>query len=318
MAEITKEIFRAFGMKGEVNELWQLMVRIEAKHADHNTPWRDAEIEHVCKESRKILDKLPETKYNKMRRTKALALLKRMEEGETDYFILNNFRDTIHNIWKLDLVNASGVEIHEEVEKEYPDSAWDADKYAEMTDKNYFISENFPWDKDHTKKKYDIIERKREYFLAKFLEIHGGQKMRDRFWTFLHDIDEADRHATLSLDNVIWAQEAFALGKIPAAQLSSFVKRSVEEAIRWLRMGPDTWKEKDDTWQPLWAEAFYFKDLIKGRKSEQDCNTRNCNEDRDFPQDVLDKMAKGEGIENWYCPKHAKKKPESTADEDDD
>lgn len=315
MTKITKGIFEAFNMKGDFNELWQYMERIDAKHADGNTPWREAEIEYLIKQSRPLLKKLPVTKFNKMRRTKAMALLTRIEDGEHDFFVVDNFKDTIHNIWLHDLPNARGVEISDKVDKEFPEGAWDEDIYNESIDKNFFVSKNFPWDKDHSKKKYDIIERKREYFLAKFLEIHGGKKMRDRFWTFLHDIDEADRHGRMNVENIMMAQKAFDKGLIGGKQFSSYVKRAGEEALRWAYMGPETWKnDGDDTWQPLWDEAFYFKDLVKGRKIEQDCETTNCRESRDYPKKVLDKMAKGGGLDKWYCDEHVKDKPGNTFD----
>jgi len=301
----------AFAMKEEFNELWQVMVNIEAKHADNNTPWRQAESELVVKKTLGLLRKLPTTKYNKDYKKKALKILTQIDGGDSDWFGFNNLRDEIHRIWTMGLPNAGQILLREEFELKNPrEDNWDNDRFADCTKLSEFTPDTCPSRGDRNiKKQADIGFTSREHFFYNFIRITGGSKLASRFHTFLHDIYEDRRSVKMPLEDVMDAIKCYEKGKITHEWLIAFTKKNLEESIKDSDFGPWTWN-KDTDRHNLMAERGIIYDLRKNRELDISCETRNCQERR--PPTVLEmmKLNQGKGIDTWWCEHHIEKKPE--------
>ncbi len=303
------DVVTAHSMKGDFNELWQSMVNIEAKHADHTTPWRDAEIELVTKKAHDLLGNLPTTKYNKDHLTKAKRILRQIEDGDDDFYRLNNLRDEIHMIWYCGSPDATQIGQYETFDKNNPDTreSWETDKYDKWTKLEQFTPESCPSRGDRNiKQKADIGFVQREHFFYHFIHIAGGSSLASRFHTFLHDIYEDRRSARMPLDHVDDAFEALEKGLITKEWCLGFIKRETQRASNELISGPSTWGKDDHN--DYFTEWALIHDLIKKRPQELDCRTTNCHETRKPTANEMIQLRLGNGIKGWWCKKHIDKK----------
>ena len=320
---MSDNLIGAHAMKKDFNRLWQNMVSIEAKHADNCTPWRPREIDFVVNEAIHLLGRLPNTKYNKDHKKKALELASLIANNpkDNDFFRMNHLRDEIHSIWNYASPNSSEVMRYEEVDKKHPSKskdAWDNDNFDGIIDKKLMTADLCPSRGDRNiKKEADIGFVQREFFFAKLIELHCGKKIKDRFWTFLHDIYEDRLHVGMSLDLIRDAVIAFENNAITQTQFASYVRRANTNARRNTRIGPDTW-DGDGDWHLLFQERCIFNDIMRGETPVRDCETTNCREVDPITPEQMEKLMKGAGIDLWWCPKHIEKKPSNTYYEDDD
>lgn len=304
----------AYGLKPKFNELWQMMVTIEARHADRNTPWRDAEIKLVVDKSRNLLARLPITPYTKENRQLALKILKQIEDGDADWYRLNNLRDAIHNIWSYGLPNAPQITTMEAMEKKGIYGSiedWEKDKYKNFTSPKQFTVKTCPSRGNRNfKEQSDKGMIQRFHFFHNFVQVHGGSALADRFWTVLHDIAETSRNTRTPLWDIQDAIKAFEKALISREWFLSFTKKCLKESISESLDGPDTWN-RDREAHKIILEFGIIRDLLKHDTPDVHCDTTNCQTRHTFTKGEMKKLQEGKGAKFWWCKKHNAKRPDS-------